>query len=688
MNLRLLFCMLMLVSLFGIAAAQDQTHLITPADYSSIATITGVAIKPEGRIANSQKFVAYTEARWQLSTDDRKSDLWVISTAEVAIPRRLTFDRCNARSIKWSHNGEYLYFLANRKREAEKKAPFDGTTQVWRITPDSTEPQPVTSVEGGVTGFDLSSKANALFYSVDLSETDKDPFSDLRGQHGKLEYAHGKRQISQIWKLDLVTWRAEKLVGDKRYIREFVASPDGKRLGMISAFDDSVVKSEGESRVDIWEDGKITTPATEPYRGKAHSPHAWLENLAWSNDGKKLAFNAIFDGYPTELVILTSSESGWHTALMDRPSYLHVNGYGSHLKWHPDGDLYFVAEMQGRSFLMPANPQVLKSMDKEKLPDRVIYTFDINEAGTLGAYVMGGTNRMGDLYVSEMKAGFGFRKLLDVNPHIKQWKLPTVKNIFWKAKDGSTVGGILELPADHQPGTKLPLVVAMHGGPTTSSKASVEFDPHNGRVYFAAKGYAVLLPNYRGSTGYGDKHLTDLLAKENDIEVNDIIAGVEHLVKEGIADPERVGVMGWSNGGYLTNCLITRKDLPFKLKAASSGAGILDTVMEWGINDEPAYPNVLKKGMPWEVPDVYRKTSPTYGLGNVTTPTLIHVGGNDVRCPPGHSRMLYRALKEFVQVPTELVVYPNEPHGLTKYSNRLAKMEWDLAWFDRYLKGK
>ena len=139
--------------------------------------------------------------------------------------------------------------------------------------------------------------------------------------------------------------------------------------------------------------------------------------------------------------------------------------------------------------------------------------------------------------------------------------------------------------------------------------------------------------------------------------------------------------------GFFSNNLTTLFS-PWAFSAGGSGAGILDCVMEWGSNDEPAYPKVLKKGHPWETPEIYKNTSPTYGLANVTTPTLIHVGGNDVRCPPSHSRMLYRALKEYIQVPTELVVYPGEPHGLTKYSNRLAKMEWDLAWFDKYLKAK
>ena len=197
-----------------------------------------------------------------------------------------------------------------------------------------------------------------------------------------------------------------------------------------------------------------------------------------------------------------------------------------------------------------------------------------------------------------------------------------------------------------------------------------------------AKLYAVLCPNYRGSTGYGDKFLIDLVGKENDWDVQDILKGVDALVEKGIADPQKLAVMGWSNGGYLTNCLITRTE---RFKAASSGAGIVDTVMEWGANDEPAYAMSLKQGLPWTRPDTYRKTSPIYQLQRVSTPTLIHVGGSDERCPPSQSRMLYRALKEYVKVPTELVVYPGEAHGVMKYKNRKAKMEWDLAWFERYI---
>jgi dipeptidyl aminopeptidase/acylaminoacyl peptidase len=246
------------------------------------------------------------------------------------------------------------------------------------------------------------------------------------------------------------------------------------------------------------------------------------------------------------------------------------------------------------------------------------------------------------------------------------------------------VEGILELPPDYQPGKPLPMIVELHGGPTSATPYCLQFWIY-GRTLMPAKGYALLSPNYRGSTGYGRKFMTDLVGRENQIEVEDILKGVDAMVERGIADPLRLGVMGWSNGGFLTNCVITQTD---RFKAASSGAGILDMVIQWGSEDTPGHVNNYMRGFPWEKPDAYRKASPVFSLDKVKTPTLIHVGGSDPRCPPAHSRGLNRALEYYMKVPTELVVYPGESHSLTKYKNRKAKMEWDLAWFERYLLGK
>ncbi len=682
---------LLLVTFSQPAFSADPTHEITPDDYFSLSVITEVAVSPDG------KYVAYGQASWDKADDARKIDLWVVASNGQAPPRRLTFDRANDRHIRWGASGDVIYFLGKRKRAAETKPPYDGSTQVWSIQlvsakPDSQgglqglQPQAVTQVEGGVSSFDYAPNAGAIFYSVDTKAAIDDDFSHLRSEFTNVEYGHGKREVSQIHKLDLTTWRREKLVDDKRYIRDFCVTRDGKRIAMVTAFDDSVEKSEGESRVDVWESGKTRTPPTDPYRKNAASPHAWLESLAWSPDGNRYAFCAIFDAYPTEIVVGTRAGNGWETRVLKRPANVQVRGYGSPLNWTSPETLQYLRGKAGRVNVATALPDFTSDED---LPDRVVTAFDVDPSGRTMAIVAATSARFSDLYVSDSTdTRSPPTRPVHLNAYAANWKLPSIRHITWKAPDGTSVGGVLELPPGYKKGDRLPLVVAIHGGPTTSTDGDMRFDTHNGRLYFSMAGYAVLLPNYRGSTGYGDKFVTDLIGQENDIEVKDIVAGVEHLIKEGIADGERVGVMGWSNGGYLTNCLITLKDPPVKFRAASSGGCIVDTVAEWGFNDEPAYPEVFKKGRPWEQPSIYHKTSPTFGLGNVTTPTLIHVGGSDPRCPPGHSRMLYRALNEYHQAPTELVVYTGEPHGLTKLSHQKAKVEWDLAWFKKYLKGK
>jgi dipeptidyl aminopeptidase/acylaminoacyl peptidase len=678
----------------AVAAPPERTHDITPADYASVNLISEIAVSPDG------KQVAYCLGVWDAKLDARTSELWVVDTDGKGKPKRLTEDNQTYRHLKWSADGKAIFALANRRKTGEKGPPQ--STQVWKVALEGGDPTAITKLKGGVESFDYAPKADAVFYAIDATTEDADDFSALRKKFPKPEYSSGKRKVSEVFSLDLKDEKAkpEKVIAEKRYIREFAVTQDGKRIAMISAFDDSVVKSEGESRVDVWQSepgapasgGKVVTPPTDVYRAKAATTHAWLESLAWNPDGSRFAFCAIFDGYPTEIITGSqpNGERGWSCSKIARPkepefNKLHVRGYGSPLKWNMVGDagVSFLAEYDGMVRLCTGLP--IEGVDVSSLSLRagtVVYAFD--DVGKQLVTLEGGEDWFPDLWVPKLG---GMLLLTNLNPQTRTWKFPSVKHVTWKAPDGTSVGGPLELPYGWKKGDKpLPLVVAIHGGPTTASYNDLRFDPHNGRLYFAAAGYAVLCPNYRGSTGYGDKFVTDLIGNENDIEVKDIIAGIQHLIKEGIADPDRIAVMGWSNGGYLTNCLITMKDPPVKIRAASSGGGIVDTVSEWGFNDEPAYPLAFKKGLPWETPDIYKKTSPTYGLGNVKTPTLIHVGGEDPRCPPGHSRMLYRALSEYVKVPTELVVYPGEPHGLTKLSNRVAKMEWDLAWFEKYLK--
>ena len=673
---------LLLLALALPASAQPvpRSHDITVEDYFTLSGVNELSLSPDG------KWVAYAEARWQKSSDDRKADLWVVNV-ETKQAKRLTFDRANDRSVKWGPDNKTLYFLAARKREGEKQPPYDGKAQVWRISTDGGEATAVTRVPGGVTGFDLTADGRTLFYPVNTKATDKDAFSALRQKFDKLEYGHGSRQVSQLWKLDLQTWRAEKIIDDNRFIREFNASRDGKRIALITAPDDKVITSEGRSTVDVWDaaDGKVTRLDDTLWRKQAPSPYAWLGDLAWSPDNRRLAFCTIFDGYPAEVILTEFGGPKPASFRMIRPEGLSLKGYGTPLQWADANTLLYLGERAAHVRLyaatgfnqgQPGNVSCLT-------PGDVVVSGFFCSGPNVAIYA-GNATSFPELQLVGVKGGSP-QRLTNLNPQTASWKLPQIRTVTWKGAGGVQVGGVLELPPGYKEGQKLPLIVGIHGGPTTATYADLGFTFYQGRTIFPAKGYAVLCPNYRGSTGYGDSFITELIGRENDIEVEDILKGVDALVERGIADPDRLAVMGWSNGGYLTNCLITKTT---RFKAASSGAGITDVVTEWGINDEPAYPLVFQKGLPWEKPEEYRRASPVYDLGRVRTPTIIHVGGADERCPPGQSKMLYRALKEYLNVPTELVVYPGEGHGPLKYRNRQALMEWDAAWFDRYVTGK
>ncbi len=659
-----------------------RDHDIVPEDYFSLATVGACEVSPDGQ------YVAYTEMRWDKEADKRNIDLWVVE-CETKQRQRLTFDTASAGGPTWSPDGRYIYFAGGHKRAGEKHPPYDGKRQVWRVSPCGGDLFPVTRVKDGIGEFELSKDGRTLYYAVS-DEQYGDEFKKLRKKHKHLEYGHGVVEYTQLWKLDLESWRAKKLVDEKRVIREFSVLPDESAIAMITTPDDTLMTNEGWSRVDVFDiaSGETRIVTKDGWREGHPSPFGWVGNLACSSDGKMLAWTVDFDGYPGEIYVANCHGEGVEPWMLDRPREVTVTG---NLHWVPgSSDLAFTAEdharqrIYGFTKVAPGKRQV-ESAGEMTPGDFVIHNYCFSEDGRGLVVVKSDIQSGRDIYlassVRDAKNG-KWARLTDVNPQIATWKLPRISLVQWKAPDGTEVEGILELPPDYTPDKgPLPMVVELHGGPTAATMYRMRLWIY-GRTLMAAKGYALLSPNYRGSTGYGDKFLTGLVGRENDIEVKDILAGVDAMVERGIADPDRLGVMGWSNGGFLTNCLITQTT---RFKAASSGAGILDMVLQWASEDTPGHVINFMQGLPWEAPDSYRHSSPAYALDKVTTPTIVHVGGSDPRCPPAHSKGLYRALKYYVGVESELVVYPGAGHGLTKYKDRLAKMEWDLAWFEKHL---
>ena len=537
----------------------------------------------------------------------------------------------------------------------------------------------------------LSRDGRQLLYTRSTEQQDDDDFKALRETYSYLEYGHGVVDYSQVWSLDLVGWTERKLVDDHRVVQDLALSPDGKHLAMITTPDDQLISHEGWSRVDVLDldaDDAEVQHLTSPQWRKSHpSPYGWLENLAWSDDSKALAFMISFDGYPSELYVAEWLGGSPSVRKLDRPAEVTVSDFGAPT-WRADSrDLCYMGEDRARLRLYEiANVRGGRQGDTRTLTpdDVVIHAYSVPRSGKGPIAVVKSTTT--DTRNVFLLDGPGeYTRLTQVNPQVDTWKLPQISIVKWSGARGDTVEGILELPPDYQPGDgPLPLVVELHGGPTAATLYRMRFWIY-GRTLLAAKGYALLSPNYRGSTGYGDDFMTDLVGHENNIEIEDILKGVDAMIERGIADPEHLAVMGWSNGGLLTNCIITHTD---RFKAASTGAGIVDMVLQWGTEDTPGHVINYMEGFPWEKPDAYRHASAVYALDKITTPTLIHVGGSDHRCPPAHSQALHRALHRYLDVPTQLVVYPGEGHSPLIRKHRLAKMKWDLAWFDKYLLGK
>ena len=542
-------------------------------------------------------------------------------------------------------------------------------------------------MDDGVGTFRLAPDGSAIYYTTteDLDPTD---WADLRGRFGDLEYGADSRTATAVHRLDLDSWRTETILPAERYIWDLEVAPAGDRLALITTADSELINREGWSRVEVVDTatGATTALTDQAWRADHPSPYGWLEDLAWSPDSKAVAFAISYDGYASRIWTAEENDGTWSLQEVARPGR---TSYAGGLQWRGDKGrtLCYRGEAMARIRVLATWDVRGGRQGKTSVltpGDWVVGGFAFDRRGNNLTVVAETTTRMNDLYAVDRKGRL--TPLTDVNPQVATWILPRIEHVSWTGADGDTCWGILELPADYDPADgPLPAVVELHGGPTSSTKLRLRLWIY-GRSVFASRGYALLSPNYHGSTGYGDEFLAKLIGRENEIEVKDIAAGTRWLIDQGYADPQRIGVMGWSNGGYLTNCMITAE--PDLYAAASSGAGVLDMVIQWGTEDTPGHVINFNRGLPWEQPDHYREASPLYHLDRVKTPTLIHVGGNDPRVPPAHSRALFRALHYYLHVPTQLVVYPGEPHGLTTHENRLAKITWDLAWFDRYLGGQ
>ena len=351
----------------------------------------------------------------------------------------------------------------------------------------------------------------------------------------------------------------------------------------------------------------------------------------------------------------------------------------SPLAWSPDG-IYFGALQRTYSHLFRVNPKT-SAIDRVTSPDGLIasqfsFTRDFHQA----AYAASSDNAFNEIYVSPLKS-FAPHALTEMGAQLKSFKPAHRERIQWNSTDGAQIEGILLKPADFDPSKKYPLLVIIHGGPTGVDRTSLSADRTYPMEDFIAKGALVLKPNYRGSAGYGEKFRSLNVRNLGIGDYADVISGVDFLIAKGFVDRDRVGAMGWSEGGYISAFITTSSD---RFRAVSVGAGISDWMTYYVSTDIHPFTRQYLHATPWEDPEIYRKTSPITYVNSAKTPTLIQHGGNDKRVPIPDAFELYQALRDR-NVPVRMVVYPGFGHGINKPKQQRSVMEENLRWFGHYI---
>ncbi len=555
--------------------------------------------------------------------------------------------------MKWNPDSRSIYFLHKQ--------------QVWRVSMQdgAIDPVRISHAQTAVKSFDVAVDDAGIIHLYYVCHEGNGPGSQSRIYHDVLN--------SDV---DATSFVIDSVA------RELAVSPSRRYIAIITTPDETLFSHEGWSELHLYETAAGTTHCITPpgWRDGHRSPYGWLTNLNWLGDGEALAFAVGYDGYPPLFYSAEIKDGQTTLAKLNRPATLSPRDSSLHSR-AGSRDLYFLAQEKGyqRLYCVPGVRGGQSGPLRTITPGNVVIGSYSVAADGAAAVVQSSPTRPNDIYLyrSDRKPA----RLTNINPQIDSWKVPQMSLVQWKGADGKTIEGVLELPPDYRGDTPLPMIVYLHGGPTSSNLMRMRF--FRGRVLLAAQGYAVFCPNYRGSTGYGDRFIEELIGNNNGIEVKDVLSGIETMVDRGIADPNKIGVKGWSYGGYLTNCLITHSD---RFKAAITGASIVDMNMQWGLMDTPGWVINFMGGLPWEKPNRYRNASPLHRLNRVTAATLIQVGERDPRCPPANAYSLHRALKHYRNVDTQLMVFPGEGHHLNRYEHLVQRMQWDLAWFDKYLR--
>ncbi len=652
------------------AVRADPPRTLKPEDSAAIRLVDEPQISPDG---NS---IVYTVKTVELEKDKNITNLWLVRW-NGSENRALTFGKETQSHPRWSPDGKWIAFTSSRADENE-------TDQLWVMSSSGGEADRLSEQKGSIDDFAWAPDSKRMVLVIhdpdprDPAAKEKEkktvpPLVIDRFQFKEDIEGYLTDRYSHLHLLDLVTRKIEPLTSGKHDDVLPAWSPDGKEIAFVSKRGDDPDRSENWDiyAIAAQPDGKERqlTSAPEP---DAHPD--WQSAPTWSPDGKSLAYiygadpkKIAYGVHSLAIVPAAGGEARYLSAALDR----NVVQPG----WSADGKSVFgIIEDDGAQVLarFPAagdQPEIVaggrrnitayniaapngRTIVRASTPDRPFEIFAI-EGGKLR-----GLSKQNDQFMGELRLG-------------------RVEETKFVSADGTEVHGLLVHPVDEKAGAKSPAVLRPHGGPQSQYANEFNFEAQ----LFAANGYAVILPNPRGSTGRGEKFAMGIYAAWGSVDVQDDLAAVDDAMARGVADPDRLGVGGWSYGGMSTNYLIATTT---RFKAATSGASISNILAGYG-TDQYIRDYHAELGSPWEHAETWMRISyPFFHADKIKTPTLFLCGEKDFNVPLLNTEQMYQALRS-LDVPTQLVIYPGQFHGVTKPSYIIDRYKRYLEWYAKWI---